>query len=209
MIAFYYRAYDEVGLKRSGTIEAPDRRTADRLLRRQELRPYFLEDWRALRKAIVQKRRRQRLLAIGGAVAVLCASVLSGAMVRYAGRERALGVDDIKRIGPARAQGGMVDTQEQAEQEFAQGIKRMWDSFCPKTVTDIDATVSLMIVYVNRNIDKLTAEEVELIAGNSLKSLSRRFEASVCTLLLVEKDDTLLEMTYNAITRSTRVKWYR
>ncbi len=207
---FYYRAYDEAGQKRAGIIEARDRWAADAELRRTGLRPHFLQDYRQIKKVLREKqKKRQRLLVIGGAVAVILSALFSALIVRYAGRERAPAIEQYKRAGLVAGRPGIITAKTKEEREFAQEVLAIWQSFCPGAVSGLEVGKLLMTVYVTREIRALPASDLEVLASHTVRALHRRFGASGCTLLVVEGDATILEVSYNSITRSTRVKSYR
>ena len=200
----------EAGRKRTGTIDARDHWAADKELRKSELRPYFIHDYQALKKVLRQKqKKRQRIIAIVGAAAVVSSLVFSALIVRYAGRERPLSIEDFKetRLVVGKQAGIIARTEEQ--EEFAFEMYRMWENFCPHTVVGLEVTKLLMTVYVTRNIRNLPENDLEVLASNTVLALHRRFGSSACTLLVVQGDRTILEAGYNSITRSTRVKSYR
>jgi len=209
---FYYRAYDGAGHKRTGTIEARDHWTADKELRKGGLRPYILHDYQKLKKILRQKqKKRQRVIAIAGASAVAFSIVLSVVIVRFAGRERVPTLDDYKVTGRVVGQEGGIVAATDEEEEFALEMYRVWDGFSPHTVVGLEVTKLLMTIYVTRDIRNLSEDELELLAGNTVRALQKRFGSSGCTLVVIEDKDesTFLEASYSIITRSTRVKFYR
>jgi len=206
---FYFKAYDETGRKMTGTIEAEDRQAANAELRESGLRVYRLHDYHKLRKALQKRKKRQRLITITGTAAVVLSLVFSSLMVRYAGRERAPDIDEYRRTGIVAGNPGLIMAKTMEEREFGSYIHGVWQSFCPGAVTGLEVTKLFMSVYVSRSIRDLSDNDLEVLASNTVRALQRRFEASVCTLLVVEGDTTILEVRYNAITSSTRVKFYR
>ena len=135
--------------------------------------------------------------------------VLSGLMVRYAGRERAPTIEDYKRTGRVTGRQGGIVAKTEEEHEFALEMYRVWESFCPRTVIGLEVTKLLMTVYVTRNVRRLSENDLEFLASNTVRALQRRFGRSGCTLVVFEGDTPILEVSYNTITRSTRVKTYR
>lgn len=207
---FYYKAYDEAGQRRAGIIEARDRWAADAELRSTGLRPYFLHDYHRLKKALRQKqKKRQRLIVMLGTVAVVLSAIFSGLIVRYAGRQRAPVIEEYKRTGLVAGSPGVIVAKTKEEREFAMEVLDVWDTFAPGSVRGIEVGKLLMTVYVTRKIRALSDNDLEVLASHTLRALHRKFEASGCALLVVEGDTTILEVSYNAITRSTRVKSYR
>lgn len=210
MRTFYYRAYDEVGRKRTGTIEARDHWAADKELRKGGLRPYFVHDYQLLKKVSRQKqRKRRRIIAAAGTVAVVSSLVFSALIVRYAGRERPLNIEDYKRTGLVVGKQAGIVAKTEEEEEFAFEMYRVWESFCPRTVVGLEVTKLLMTVYVTRDIRDLPEKDLEVLASNTVLALQRRFGSGACTLVVIRGDTTILEASYNSITRSTRVKSYR
>lgn len=210
MKTFYYRAYDGAGGKRTGTIEARDRWAADAELRENGLRPYLLHDYQVLKKVLRQKQKeRRRVIAIVGAAAVVVSIVFSVVIVRYAGRERPPNIEDYKRAGLVAGSPGVIGAKTKEEREFGLEIYQVWQSLYPDTITGVEVSKLLMTVYVTRDVRHLSDNELELLASNTVHALQRRFEAGGCTLLIVRGDKTILEVRYNCITRSTRVKSYR
>jgi hypothetical protein len=210
MKIFYYRAYDGAGGKRTGTIEARDRWAADAELKKNGLRPYLLHDYQVLKKVLRQKQKeRRRVIAIVGAAAVVVSIVFSIVIVRWAGRERPPDIEDYRRAGLVAGNSGMIGAKTKEERAFGLEIHQAWQSLYPDTVTGVDVSKLLMTVYVTRNVRHLSENELELLASNTVRALQRRFQASGCTVLVVEGDRTILEVHYNVLTRSTRVKSYR
>jgi hypothetical protein len=207
---FYYRAYDQAGHKRTGTIEARDQWTADKELRKGGLRPYFLHDYQKLKRILRQKqKKRQRVIAIAGASAVALSIVVSIVIVRLAGRERALTLDDYKLTGRVVGQEGGVVAATDDEEEFALEMYRIWDSFCPRAVVGLEVTKLLMTIHVTRNIRNLSEDELELLASNTVRALQRRFGTTGCTLVVVEDTTPIMDASYSIITKRVRVKSYR
>jgi hypothetical protein len=206
---FYFRAYDQTGHKRTGAIEAPNVRAADAELRKSGLRPYFLNEYEAVRKALREKRKRERLLILGGSLAIALSLVLSGQLVRYAGRERAPDVEDYKRAGILDESSGVIVAKTKEEREFALEIYKIWDGFYPDLITGVDVKRLFMTVYVSRQVYDLSENELELLATNTTRALQRRFETSGATLLIVEGDNTVMEVNYASARQSLRVRSYR
>jgi len=206
---FYFRAYDQTGHKRTGAIEAPNVRAADAELRKSGLRPYFLNEYEAVRKALREKRKRERLLILGGSLAIALSLVLSGQLVRYAGRERAPDVEDYKRAGILDESSGVIVAKTKEEREFALEIYKIWDGFYPDLITGVDVKRLFMTVYVSRQVYDLSDNELELLATNTTRALQRRFETSGATLLIVEGDNTVMEVNYASARQSLRVRSYR
>jgi len=210
MKTFYYKAYDGAGGKRTGTIEARDRWTADAELREDGLRPYFLHDYQVLKKILQQKQKeRRRVIAIVGAAAVALSLVFSVVIVRYAGRERPPNMEDYRRSGLVAGSPSLIAAKTKEEREFGLEIYQVWQSLYPDTISGVEVSKLLMTVYVTRNVRHLSENELEMLASNTVHALQRRFEAGGCTLLVVRDDKTILEVHYNCLTRSTRVKAYR
>jgi len=210
MKTFYYKAYDGAGGKRTGTIEARDRWTADTELRSDGLRPYFLHDYNVLKKVLRQKQKeRRRAIAIVGTAAVVLSLIFSSLIVRYAGRERAPNIQEYRRSGLVAGGPGVIAAKTKEEREFGLEMYQVWQSLYPDTITGVEVSKLLMTVYVTRNIRRLSENELEMLASNTVHALQRRFQASGCTLLIVRGDKTILEVHYNTLTRSTRVKSYR
>ena len=209
---FYYKAYDAAGQKKTGVIEALHRRAADAELRRTGLRPYFLHDYQQLKKILRHKqKKRERVIAIVivGAVAVVSSAVLSGVAVRYAGRERAPKIEEYKQTGLVTGSAGVIVAKTREEREFALDIHKVWQTFCPGAVKGLEVRKLLMTVYVTRDIRRMSEKDLEVLASQTVRALQRRFGTSGCTLLVVEGDVTILDVSYNTITKTTRVKSYR
>jgi len=209
--SFFYKAYNETGQKRTGVIEAPHREDADAELRKSGLCPYFLHDYHKLKEIAHRKqRKRQQMILTGGAAASVLAIAFSVLGVRYAGRERAPRIDDYRRSGIIEGNPGVIQANTKEQREFALGIQDVWENFCPEVVRGIEVSNVLMTVWVTRDVRNLSDNELDLLASNAVRALHRRFGASGCTLLVIEGTDrTILEVSYNAITKSTRLKSYR
>ena len=186
-----------------------DLRAADAELQRKGLRPYFLNDVESVKKALRQRRKRRRIITIVGGVAVAASFFLSGVMVRYAGRERAPDIQQYRRTGLIQEGPSLIVADSKEEREFAQQIYSTWEGFYPGTVTGLDVKKLLITVYVTNKVYDLSENELELLASNTARALQRRFSTSGCTLLVVETEITILEVTYTSLTKSTRVKSYR
>ena len=211
MRSFFYKAHDEAGRKRTGVIEAPHREDADAELRKSGLRPYFLHDYHKLKQILHRKQRKRRqMILIGSAVTTVLAVMFSVFGVRYAGRERAPRIDDYKRTGIIEGNPGLIQADTKQQRKFALDIHGVWESFCPDVIQGIEVTNILMTVWVTRKVRNLSDNELEVLASNAVRALHRQFGANACTLLVVEGNDrTILEVNYNAITKSTRLKSYR
>jgi len=209
--SFFYKAYNETGQKRTGIIEAPYREDADAELRKSGLCPYFLHDYHKLKEIVRRKQRKRRhMILIGGAAATVLTVAFSVSVVRYAARERAPRIDDYKRSGIIEGNPGVIQANTKEQREFALGIQDVWESFCPKVVRGIEVSNVLMTVWVTGEVRNLSDNELDVLASNAVRALHRRFGASACTLLVVKGTDrTILEVNYNAITKSTRLKSYR
>ena len=209
MRCFYFRAYDEAGQKRSGTMEAPDRQAADAALRKNGLRPYFVNDYEAVKKAARAQRKRQRIIVAAGAGATVFALILSGWIVEYAGRERAPNIVEYRETGLVEDSSGAIVAKTKEERDFALEIYKSWEGFYPGMITGIEVKKVLMTIYVPRRIHDLPDSELEMMASNTVRALQRRFETSGCTLLIVEGNEAVMEANYTALPESMRVKSYR
>ena len=209
MKTYYYKASDPARNKRTGTIEAANARAADAALRRDGLQPYFIKDYRLLKKSLRRRKKRQRMIVVVGAVAVAASVVLSGVMVRYAGRERALDARAFKDTDFAEDHPGEPGEKTDKRHEFALEIQEVWDSLYPGVVTEIEVRRTLMTIYGTRQIAKLSDDELEFLGTNCVRALQRRFGSTSCTLLVAEEDVTILEITYVGLSRSVRVRFYR
>ena len=81
MATFVYKAYDQLGNKKAGKIAVPSEMDARRELRDHGLSAYFLEDIRAVRKALHRRKKRRKILAIVGVILIAAAMFMSGAIL--------------------------------------------------------------------------------------------------------------------------------
>ena len=211
MRSFFYKAYDEAGRKRTGVIEAPHRKDADTELRKSGLRPYFLHDYHKLKEILRRKQRKRRqIIVVGGVAATILSVVFSVVVVRYAGRERAPLIDDYRRSGIVEGNPSVIQADTKEQREFAVDIHDVWESFCPEVIQGIEVTKLLMTIWVTREVRNLSDNELEVLASNAVRALHRKLGANACTLLVVEGTDrTILEVSYNALNKTTRLKLYR
>ena len=210
MRTFYYKAYDQKGLKKSGVIEAPHREGADAELRNAGLRPYLLQDYFALKKMLREKqKKRTQKLVMGGVVAVIAAAVFSGTIVWYAGRERAPDIESYKQSGIVAGNPGLINAKTREEREFGQGMYQIWHNFCPGSVSGLEVSRVFMTVYVTRKIRDLSQNDLEMLGSNTVRQLQKRFGATSCQLWVAEGNTTILEVSYTGLTKTTRVKHYR
>ena len=209
MKCFYFRAYDEAGRKRSGTMEAHDRQAADAELRKNGLRPYFVNDYEAVKKAARAQRKRHRIIVAAGAGATVFALILSGWIVEYAGRERAPNIVEYRETGLVEDSSGTIVAKTKEERDFALEIYNSWEGFYPGMITGLEVRKVLMTIYVTRRIRDLPDSELEMMASNTARALQRRFRTSGCTLLIVEGTEAAIEVYYTALPESMRVKSYR
>lgn len=206
---FYYRAYNQAGQKISGTITEFDLRAANVVLRDSGLRPYFLHDYKELKMVLRQRRKRRRRILIGGAISIALALVASGAIVGFAGRERAPSVQDLHAAGLGEGLPGMIVANSKEERDFARRIQQLWEGFLPGLVEGVELKKLFMTLYVSSQIRQMSDNDLEVLATNTAKALQRRFDLSGCTLWIVYKDETVMEVKYNSFARSTKVKFYR
>ncbi len=206
---FYFRAYDEAGRKRSGTIPAVDRRAADAELRKINLRPYFLDDYRIVRRALHHRHRRRQKTILGlGTAAVGLSLVFGAGVVAYMSRERPITVEEYTKTGVITGVTAAIVTETEEDRQFALELYRTWDTFVPNAVTGLELKGLLLTIYVSGKIRDLSEKDLELLATNSIRAYQRRTGTSSCTLLVIEGDTTLFEVNYDAFTRFTRVKSY-
>lgn len=209
MSIYYYRAYDGVGHKHSGKIDAYDQHAAETSLHHKGLHPYFVREYQKLKKEILKKRKRHRILMGSGVAISIAAFVGSGLMVRYAGREQAPPVEAYVQAGILEGATSAIYGKSAEERAFAGDIFEVWQSFTDEAVTGIEVTKLMMIVYVSRKIRKMEEGELEMLASNTVRALQRRFKRTACTLLVVQDNSTILETKYNAYTRNTHTKRFR
>ncbi|MBI4559650.1 MAG: hypothetical protein HY706_18840 [Candidatus Hydrogenedentes bacterium] len=210
MKAYYYKAYDEVGRKRSGTLEAPDRHAAGQELQRWGLRPYFLHDYHDFRKLLRQReKKRRRNLIIGGAVAALVCLALSAFLVSYAGRDRPPTVQEYSETGILEPISAALVAKTPEERQFGVEMYQIWHSFVPNAVDGVQVSSVLLTIHVNRRIHRLSENDLEVLATNSVRAFQRRFGSAACSLWLFEDEQKILEVDYNGFTKSTRVKAYQ
>jgi len=207
---FYYKAYDDTGGKRSGIIEAACREDVDAELRRNGLTPYFLHDYHKLKEMLRHKeQKRRKLIALFGTAATIMAMAFSVSIVRYASRERAPRIEDYRRTGIVSGSPGLIVAKTKEQRQFAIDMLNVWQSFCPAIVRGIEVSNVLMTIYLTSNVSQLSRQELEILSSNTVRALQRQFRASGCTLLVIEDDKTILEISYNSVTKSTHVRSFR
>ena len=202
MRTFYYKAHDGDGKKQTGTIEAESHRVAITVLRMSGLKPYSVHDYQ---KAKSKLRRR---FLIGGGVAILLAMVSGLGILLYAQRERAPDIEQLTRSGLIEALPGIVTTNTEEERQFGVEVYKLWNEVCPGGTSGIEINKSLLVVYVKAAIHTLSAEELKILASNTAKSRYKRLGGVGTTLLVVEQEETILEVNYSPMFGS-RVKTYR
>ncbi|HIJ65346.1 MAG TPA: hypothetical protein HPP77_05275 [Candidatus Hydrogenedentes bacterium] len=207
--AYYFKAYDRAGNKRTGSIEAPDPRAADAALRQQGLRPYFVLDRRKVKKALLRRKVKRKQLILGLGIAAIGASLIfSSLLVRYAGRERAPNVAQYRKAGILEGYSGMIYTERKEEREFGVKMVQIWESFYPGVVTGVEVRKLMLTIYVTKRVRKIPDNELDMLVSNTVRALHRQFGAAVCTVLVIRGDETLLEATYDSLSRSVHIRSY-
>lgn len=208
MTTFYYKAYDSTGHKRVGTIKEYNVREAQLFLRGRGLKAYFLEDVKIVRKVIRKRRLRHRIIVIGGATAIALALVGSGVLVGYAGREAAPDAGQYREAGILKGDSGAVVAITPEAREFARKIYDVWQSFAPGVITGIEARKRFMTIYVNNDIRSMSSQDLEVLASRTCQALQRHFKSAGATLLIFHDDLPIMEVKYNGLTKTTKVKTY-
>lgn len=209
MQTVYFKAFDETGGKRSGTVQAVDVRAAAQELRRNGLRPYFVHDYQELKARKRQLKRRRRILYVGGGIVIACSLVLSGLVVGYVGRERPQSIENYKKAGLVQGADNLVYAKSSEAREFGRGIHEIWQSFTNEAVTGLEVNKYLLTIYVNRQIYKVPPRDFEALAEQTVRAFQRHFNSNGCKLLVANKDETLLEVSYNGFTKAMNLKSYR
>ena len=209
MATFVYKAYDQLGNKKAGKIAVPSEMDARRELRDHGLSAYFLQDLHAFKRRLKKRKKRQRVLAIGGVIAIAAAMLLSGLMVGYAGREQALTVEDYQAAGVAMGGSGnfVVDTDQGAR--FARKIYEAWHSFAPGVVNGIEVHKHFMALYVSRKVSSIDDDDLELLATSTVRAVQREYDSAGATLLNNQDDVPIMENKYNRFTKSTKNTHYK
>lgn len=205
----YYKAYDPAGRKLTGKIQAAGIREAHLELQGSGLRPYFLHDYEKLKEMIRRRRKRKKIIVICGGVAIAISLVLSGVIVGYAGREQPTNIESIRQQGLVVGNSQAIAGKTEEERQFGQQVFDAWQSFAPDSVTGVEVNKILLMVYVNRKIRRLSDQELEMLSEQCVKALQRRFGAVGCSLLVVEDEQTIMELRYNGYLKSTTIKSFR
>lgn len=208
MATYFYKAYDSAGHKRAGTLRVPTLPLARARLRERGLQTYFLEDLKVVRAETKRRRRRHQIILACGGVLIAGALVLSGLIVGYAARERPTDVAQYQKAGVLDGAAGMVVAKGPDERAFAREMYEAWNSFAPGVMNGIEVTKHLMTIYVSPKIKDMDRRTLETLATNSTRALQRRFNGVGVTLLIVQDNSTVMEISYNSYTRSTKVKSY-
>ena len=148
------------------------------------------------------------MIAALGSAAVVASIIFSSLIVKYAGRERPPDVEQLRETGILVGYPGMIYSKTKEGREFGTEMGQIWESFCPDAVAGLDVGKLLMTVYVTKGIRKLSANELEVLVSNTARALQRRFGATTSTVLVVENDQTILEVRYDSLSRSVHVKSY-
>lgn len=207
--AYYFRAYDEAGHKRSGTLEAHDRQAAAFELRKSGLRPYFVHDYQAFLKSLRDRQKQRKRIIVWGSVAIVIALIYSGWLITHSGQERGPKVSEYAEAGFLKGAVAAKVGNTPEEREFASEMMKVWQQLAADAVRGIEINKVLMTVSVKKSIHQLSDSEIELLATTTAKSFQRRFGMGACEVWVVENDETILEVSYNAGTKAIRVKTYR
>ena len=209
MATFVYKAYDQLGNKKAGKIAVPSEMDARRELRDHGLSAYFLEDIRAVRKALHKRKKRRKILAIAGVILIAAAMFMSGFMVRYSGRERDLSLEDYQTAGAVTGGSGTLVADSDQGKQFARQMYEAWHSFAPGVLTGIEVRKHFMTLYVARKVSRLPDEDLEYLATQSVSALQRQYDTAGATLLIIQDDVPIMEIRYNGFTKSTKITHYK
>ena len=209
MTTFVYKAYDQLGNKKAGTLAVASMLDARRELRERGLSAYLIEDLRAFKKALRKRKKRRQILAIVGVVSISLAMLGSGLMVGYAGRDRALTVEEYEAAGVVKGGSGNVVADTQQGRDFASDIYNAWQSFAPGAILGIEVRRGFMTIYVGKKISLIGDEDLEVLATNSARASQRQFGSSGSNVLIIRDDVPILEVRYNGITKSTKITSYK
>lgn len=208
MSTFYYKAYDQLGNKKAGTIGVQSIMDARRELRERGLSAYFLEDLRIVKQVLRRRRKRKKVLLIGGAIVVGAALLFSGLMIGYAGREQDLSVEDYQNAGVLRGgSGNLVASTDQGE-AFARRIFDAWQSLAPGVINGIEVRKGFMTLYVSRKVRQVNEDHLEALVTDTARALTREFKSPGANVLVISEDVPMLEVTYNGFSKSTKIKSY-
>ena len=209
MATFVYKAYDQLGNKKAGKIAVPSELDARRELRDHGLSAYFLEDLRAVKKALRKRKKRRQILAVVGVILISAAMLLSGLMVGYAGRERALTMEDYQSAGVVTGGSGNLVAATDKDKRFARRIYEAWQSFAPGVLTGIEVRKHVMTLYVGRRVSEISDEDLEYLATQSVRAVQREYDSAGATLLIIQDDVPIMEVRYNGFTKSTKITQYK
>lgn len=207
MTRYFYKAYDGMGGKTGGTVDAANAREADRQLRASGLRPYFIDDYALVKKAHRRKRRRQRVLIIGGSGIVGLSLIASGMIVAFAGREQAPTLEQYQALGIATAEEGPAGGKTDEAKAFAEDMHDAWSDFIPDIVRRVEVRKPYMTVHVTRRFHAVSEENEDYLISSTMQVLKRRFGARA-RLIIVEGELLIMEVKFNPINKTLIVKRY-
>ena len=209
MPKFVYKADTAYGDEKKGIVEAHTISDARRLLRENGLISTYLEDAKLYKKRRRAHKRRQKMIVRIGVVLIIGALVLSAWIAREAERETAPMVSGLQDSGVLRGNAGTIVADTQKAENFAHRIIQAWNSFAPRLITGIEVRNNLMTLYVSGTAVGIDANDLEVLATNTLTALQREFNSTGATMLIIEDDVTIMELYYNPYTRSMKIQDYR
>lgn len=209
MIKYVYKADNAYGDERRGIIAAPSVSDARRLLREKGLVSTFLEDAVTYKRKRRVRKRRQKVILWTGAILIVGALAASVSMTIMSNREIAPDVAVLQQSGVLRGNAGNIVADSDETKIFAYRIIEAWNSFAPRIITGIEVRRNLMILYVSGTKTGIDANDLEVLATNSLRSLQREFDAIGVTMLIIEDDLTIMELKFNPYSGTMKIHDYR
>ena len=209
MIKYVYKADNAYGDERRGIIAAPSVSDARRLLREKGLVSTFLEDAVTYKRKRRVRKRRQKIILWTGAILIVGALAASVSMTIMSNRETAPDVAVLQQSGVLRGNAGNIVADSDETKDFAYRIIEAWNSFAPRIITGIEVRRNLMILYVSGTKTGIDANDLEVLATNSLRSLQREFDAIGVTMLIIEDDLTIMELKFNPYSGTMKIHDYR
>ncbi len=208
MATYVYKAYDQRGHKKTGTLNVINPQEAHLALRERGLKVYFIADLNKIKEAARHKRRVRSTLIYTGGVLITLAALGAGLMIGYAGRAKPLSTTDYQRAGLVTTGSGNVIADTEAGEELARDIYTAWESFAPRVISGIEVRKGVMTIHVSQRVRRMSQEDLEHLAVNSLRALHRQTGSPAATLLVLENDLTILDVRLNGVTNSTQITRY-
>lgn len=209
MTKFVYKADNALGNESMGTVLARTVADARQILREKGLVSTYLEDSKTYKMKRRRRRKRQRMLIVAGVILIAAAGTTSAWMNFRPEKAVAPEVAGLKTSGVIVSNGGTVVAESKEGEDLALRIIDSWNTYAPGLVSGIELKKSIMAMYITPKATRLTGDDLQSLATNSVKALHREFKASGVTMLLIEDNVTVMELYYNPFSKKTKIQDYR